>query len=270
MIRGFRRSRIAWIGTLVLAAAIAVAIWIRDRGYPLYIPIVATLLMLALGFVAAKLLGNLIAQQENAKLLGILHVELDPKGFVEAYAPVVKRLKEGSRDRTIASAYLADGYAAAGMYDKALAALEFPAKGKQGEEDVVLLGLYYTNRSGYCLEREDIGEAREAMESLEAVIEKIRLSGKLPLAENLSLSLELRQDRLAVLEGKPVDPERLEDLRRSAQYRLRQLEILKTLAMDAINRENWESAEKLLKSLNTNGGRTCYQSWACRQENRLK
>ena len=88
MIYAFKRSRAA--AALVFAASVLVTvlIWVRDREYPVYIPLIASLLMLTIGVLAARLLGNVLASMENTRYLGYLHMELDPKKFLEHYREV--------------------------------------------------------------------------------------------------------------------------------------------------------------------------------------
>ena len=99
MIYAFKRSRAA--AALVFAASVLVTvlIWVRDREYPVYIPLIASLLMLTIGVLAARLLGNVLASMENTRYLGYLHMELDPKKFLEHYREVPGRMKRESANR---------------------------------------------------------------------------------------------------------------------------------------------------------------------------
>ena len=74
MIRGFWKSRLVFSGICVLTLVLAVALWVRDRNYEIYIPIVASVLMLGIGYSAAVLAGNLVANQENTKYLGTITI----------------------------------------------------------------------------------------------------------------------------------------------------------------------------------------------------
>ena len=41
MIRAFRRSRIVCEAIMAVSVVIAVAIWFRDRAYPVFVPVIA-------------------------------------------------------------------------------------------------------------------------------------------------------------------------------------------------------------------------------------
>ena len=142
MIQAFRKSRIGFYGVLAIAAAIAAAVWIRDQDYPLFVPIIASSLTLAIGYVAARLLGNLLAASENTRHLGYLHMELDPDKFIAGYRDIPGRMK-GENNRAISRSYLADGYAAAGDYETAISLLESPPA-----DNLAVQGLYAANRAG--------------------------------------------------------------------------------------------------------------------------
>ena len=81
MIYAFRRSRWAAAGVMLLSIAITVALWLRPRQTVL-VPLIASILMLVLGAVAARLVGNVLAGMENTRYLGYLHMELDPEKFL--------------------------------------------------------------------------------------------------------------------------------------------------------------------------------------------
>ena len=55
--------------------------------------------MLTIGVLAARLLGNVLASMENTRYLGYLHMELDPKKFLEHYREVPGRMKRESANR---------------------------------------------------------------------------------------------------------------------------------------------------------------------------
>lgn len=267
MIRGFWQSKLAFCAVALASAGLAVAVWIRDQGYPVYIPILATCLMLAIGLISAKLLGNVVANSQNTKALGLLHVDMDPQAFLAAYGPVPGRLPKESRSYAVACAYLADGYAAAGQFDKAMETLCPRFMTKKGE-DSALKGLYYNNMCAYALNKGDLDRAREAMAALDEVVNENRLSNP-ALSGNMAQSLRLYQNRLAVLTGEKVEEDWLEDLLSGAQYKLRRMEIAQTLAQSAVNRKDEAAARKYLRVLSRESGRTWYNGWASREENRL-
>ena len=82
MYRGFRRSRIVMGVTLALTVALTVFVWMRNRGRAVYIPVLASVLLLGIGCTAARLLGNITASVACTGMLGILHMDLDPEAFL--------------------------------------------------------------------------------------------------------------------------------------------------------------------------------------------
>ena len=257
MIRAFRRSRIVCGAIIAISVVIAVAIWFRDRGYPVFVPMIASVLMLGIGYFSARVAGNLLANMENTRYLGYLHMELDPEKFLACYANIPSRLKPGSQGEAIYRSYLADGYAAAGKYDKALELLDRPIPAG----NLALKGLYAANRCGCLLAAEDTARGGAALAELKSVMDAARLK-KPELAKNLSQTLTLHQQHYNCLTGQAVDREALTDAFDHAQYNIRRLEIAQVLAMDALNRGDRDMARKQLQYLRKNGGKTCFKHWA--------
>ena len=114
MYRGFRRSRIVMGVTLALTVALTVFVWMRNRGRAVYIPVLASVLLLGIGCTAARLLGNITASVACTGMLGILHMDLDPEAFLEQFLPVARRIPGESRDGMVCRFYLSDSYFAAG------------------------------------------------------------------------------------------------------------------------------------------------------------
>ena len=266
MNHAFKKSLYTMWGVRAAALLITVFLWIHDlkHGYPIYIPIVATALMIAVGYILSRLLGNLTASVENTKRLGILHMELDPERFIECYREVPEKTREGSRDRAVTSSYLADGYLAAGDAKEALQILE---KGFAGIKDLdlpaklPLNGLYHSGRLACLLEQNAIEEAKAEAEKLEKVI-AIALVSNQALAANLKPLLELRKARISIAEGRAADQKRLRSLLSGAQYSLRRLEICRAAADNAALLHDKKSAEEYLGRLMKEGGKTFYTAYA--------
>jgi tetratricopeptide (TPR) repeat protein len=233
-----------------------VLIWFRDQNYPIYVPIIASTLMLALGYVSARLMGNVMASSENTRYLGYLHMELDPKKFLSFYEGIPSRVK-GENTAAICRSYLADGYAACGQYDEAISQLSIAPP----EDNLAVRGLYAANLAGCHLAMNHIEAAEDAIRELTQIIDACRLS-KASLAGNLTEMLTLHKQHLACLQGKAVDTDVLESSFVRAQYHLRRLELAKVLAMTAIRDGNSDAAKKHLSYLRKNGGLTVYKRWA--------
>ncbi len=257
MIQGFKRSRIASTALMAFSIFISVVIWFRDKDYPVFIPLIASTLMIAIGFFSSRVLGNVLASMENTRYLGYLHMELDPAKFLDAYKDVPGRMKPDSSDAAICRSYLADGYAAAGDYETALQLLseETPPG------NLPVKGLYAANRAACLLHMEKPEAAAKALEELEQVIDACRLS-KADLAKNLTGSLTLYREFYHCLVGMDVDVDHLTDAFQRAQYNIRRLEIAKILALYYLREGNTGEAKKQLSYLRKNGGKSAYKRWA--------
>ncbi|MDE6881356.1 MAG: hypothetical protein K2P20_08350 [Oscillospiraceae bacterium] len=261
MIRAFWQSRLTAGAIWALSAVLAAVIWVRDleQGYPLYIPIVAAVLTLCLGAAVGRLAGNIVANTRNTKLLGLLHVELDPRAFLDAYTPVPERLKKGSWDYAVSRSYLAGGYAAAGEFDRA-ASLLCPDCGGKPQAALAVRGLYYSNLCACALAQGDCDKARQAAAGLEAVVADPAASPA--FAQNMGLQLTFCRERLACLEGGQVDRQWLSGQLKSAPYALRRLEILEVLARDALRRGRGAEARSWLEQMSEAAGKTYWGDWA--------
>ncbi len=259
MIQGFKRSKTASAALMAFSIVISVVIWFRDRDYPFFIPLIASVLMIGIGYFSSRVLGNVLAGMENTRYLGYLHMELDPAKFLDAYREVPGRMKAGSSDAAICRSYLADGYAAAGDYEAAIRELsqEPPV------DNLPVRGLYAANRAACYLHMERLEDAQNAMAELEHIIDACRLN-KAELARNLTGNLNLCREHFNCLAGKPVDEGYLEDAFRSAQYNIRRLEITKILAMYYLRQGRSAEAGKQISYLRRNGMKTVYKRWADR------
>ena len=205
MYRGFRRSRIVMGVTLALTVALTVFVWMRNRGRAVYIPVLASVLLLGIGCTAARLLGNITASVACTGMLGILHMDLDPEAFLEQFLPVARRIPGESRDGMVCRFYLSDSYFAAGRYAEAKSVLgELPAR---FYTDAPVAGVWYAD-----LARAELALGENADEAMEGLRGIIALSGgKAALRKNLQESLSLLEARRDAAAGQPVDWEQLEE-----------------------------------------------------------
>ena len=258
MSHAFKRSKIASAVVMVLSVVAASFNRIRDRDHHIIVPIIASALMLGIGYFSARVLGNVLASMENTRYLGYLHMELDPAKFLEHYEGVPDRMK--GTDAAVCRSYLADGYAAAGDFDAAIGALsqEPPA------DNLPLQGLYASNLSAYHLARGDADSAAASIQRLEEIIDACRLN-KAELAKNLTESMKLHKQHLNCLTGRRVDTGWLKDAFDRAQFNIRRLEIAKILAMAALRDGDSAAAKTQLSYLRKNGGKTYFKKWADQQ-----
>ena len=249
---------------MVVCLGLAVAVWLRDREYPVYIPAIASLLLLGIGYFAGRLLGNLVAGTQNTRCLGLLHLDLDPQAFLAEYKQIPGRLNPNSRDFPIASACLADGYAAAGEFDQAIETLCGAFRNvKKGDQ--ALRALYYNNLCGYALSKEDLVLARQAEQKLEQIVKDCRDS-KPALSENMALNLRIHQNRRVCLEGGRVETSWLEEQLPQSTYRMRRLDLLQLLAMWCLRSGKKQAAQDYLLRLRQEAGKTWYGSWAAERQ----
>lgn len=257
MIRVFKQSKRTAVGIFIGALCLSVALWIHNQGRPVWITVIATVLLLLIGLFVGKLAGNIVANTQNVKRLGILHVDLDPEAFAAAYAEIPGKLKEGCRDQKVCRTYLADGYAAGGNFQKALEILDKP----RDTDEPALRGLLWQSRCACQLGLGQAEEADRSLKELEAVAEGCR-AGKGALYENLDTSAKLLRSRLALLTGHQPDQVWLEDQLSKATYQLRRLDIQQMLAQLALNEGDKEKAAALKKEIQDHGGKTWYAAWA--------
>lgn len=265
MYRGFRKSRITMAVIEGLTIALSAAVWVRDQGRESYIPIVASVLLLAIGFLTARIVANIVASAACTDALGLLHMEMDPEGFLKVFAPVPGRISEKSRDRQIASLYLSDGYWAAGRFAESAATLEkLP---DQWQKDAALAGTWYSNRCRAALAMGDLAAAGENLEKLYECAEKSRDNPKLrnTLQENHGLLMQYR----SALRGENVDARWLQKQMDHSQYTIRRLEIMQVLSLDAMNRGDRKTANKYLTQMQQIAGNTFFHAWAREQEKEL-
>ncbi|MBQ1367435.1 MAG: hypothetical protein IIY45_05015 [Firmicutes bacterium] len=249
----FKRSCIAAAIVLLLTGAIIVLIWYRGQGRELYIPIIGSVLMAGIGYLASRLAANILSTMENTRYLGYLHMELDPKKFLSHYEGIPEKAK-GSR--ITARSYLADGYWADGQFAKAIETLE-----KDRPDDVSLMGLQSSKLSAYYLAAGDKAGARHQLERLSAVVDKTRTSNK-ALSNNMQDSLLLYRQYLTVLNQQAANRDYLRQAFSKAQYNIRRLEISQILAMDALRSHDTAEAGKDLQYLTEHGGKTFFTAWA--------
>lgn len=262
MRRAFWQSKLATAAIFAVSLLIVVLIWVRRWGGPIYIPLVASALMLGIGLTFGFLVGNMVAGNVNVKYLGYLHVELDPEKFLAAYEKVPGRLKPGSVDQAVASAYLADGYAAQGKFQQALDTLRLPKE--ESKQYAALQGNVLQKRCSYQLFAGDAPAAKETLARLGALIQDTQKDpqAKAQLVDNLKTGQRILQNRLNALGNKQVDEGFLLTKIQGATYTLLRLELWQTLALWALREEDGAKAETYLTHLVQEGGKTFFVPWA--------
>ena len=219
MYRGFRRSRIVMGVTLALTVAPDGFCVDAKPGGAVYIPVLASVLLLGIGCTAARLLGNITASVACTGMLGILHMDLDPEAFLEQFLPVARRIPGESG--TVWSA----GFIFPTAISRRAAMLRQSLC--WGSSRPLLYGcprggVWYAD-----LARAELALGENADEAMEGLRGIIALSGgKAALRKNLQESLSLLEARRDAAAGQPVDREQLEEQLNRAGHKLRSLELL--------------------------------------------
>ena len=256
MLFAFKRSKIAAAMVLLFSVVLIVLIWIRDQGRELYIPIVASVLVIGIGITAARIIGNILASMENTRYLGYLHQELDPEKFLKYYETVPGRIKEGSRDQKIVLSYLSDGYFAKGDFEKALAVLP----GEISKEDPALYGLFATKRANCLLELGRLEEAEKALLDLKNILYACQQKNA-SLGQNMKENYLVGQEHLNALKHQNVDRAYLEQVFEKAGYNLRRLEIASILnELNHYYKKGSSSSQKMIEYLKKESGKTFYST----------
>lgn len=257
MFSAFRRSKVTATVILAVSLILIALIWRRDQGMPVIVPIIASVLTLGLGIIAGRLFGGLLANMENTRYLGYLHMELDPAKFISAYGSVPERVRPaGGKQAAICRCYLADGYWAAGDYAGALRAL-----GDKPDQSDGVRGLYEIKRATNLLALGEYEEAQESMEALRQAVHGTKAK-KPALSANLLENLTFLEQYRNVLTGGETNRKWLQDAFDRSQYNLRRLEIAYLLARIAINNGDRKEAGNRLSYMKEQGGKTFFPKLA--------
>ncbi|MDD3921383.1 MAG: hypothetical protein PHO41_09460, partial [Eubacteriales bacterium] len=230
MIRCFRSSKwIVAIGTALSLALCAVVISTRPNT-AIWLNLITCVLILALGFVVSTLTANMAASNANAKLLGILHVELDPERFISTYSSIPGKLPASSHLRTVTSSYLAAGYAAKGEYALAKQTLFIdPLPTRNAKNDLAVQALIHDTLCELALLSGDAEQGSQELSSLREVLQKAAVLNR-DLARNYRNTVVLYEQWLLVLAGEAADDKALSEVLSHTPIKLRRLEIQMLLA----------------------------------------
>lgn len=267
MIRGFWQSRLTVCVSAGVTAALSLAIWIHDRGRPVYIPLMATAFLMVFGVFAGLLAGKLVADNLNTRCLSLLHMELDPQAFLRSYEKVMKKLRRGTKEYALACSYLAEGYGAAGEFGRATDILRSGFQGRECDNQA-LKGLYFYSLASFALSGGRTDEAKEAILQLEHGVSDSRKTNP-KLAANLEENRILCQNRLACLTGEPVDEKWMKEQLKRNPFALRRLEILRALAEQAMDGGRRADALAYLDQMDKQAGKTWYRLWSGQMRQKL-
>ncbi len=257
MYSAFRRSKIVSAAILVLSLVLIVLIWRRDRGMPVAVPIIASILTLGLGIVAGRLFGGLLANMQNTRYLGYLHMELDPEKFISVYKEIPDKVRPaGGEQAAICRCYLSDGYWASGDYSAALEAL-----GPRPEKSDGVVGLYEIKRATNLIAMGNFEDAQKSIESLQGAVRRTK-EKKPALSANLRENLMFLVQNRNVLAGRETNKAWLEEAFGKAQYNLRRLEISHMLALIAAKNGDRKEMNRQISYMKEHGGKTVFPKLA--------
>lgn len=253
MIRCFKKSRRVLFFLLALTLALAALIAARRAGGPPGLQAAAVVSVLLAGGALSFFAANMTASVCEHALLAKLHLELDPRGFVEEYAAVVGAMKIGSAGRVIAAANLADGFCALGEWERALDTMEEPGEDIKPRRRAALTALVLRNRCRFLLSG---GRADEAADALDAFLSHIAsIEGQAPaLAASMRQDAELYSLWLSLLSGGTADMAELEGRMAAAPAKLGKLDVCAMLILAAANAGDGAAEERFSRLFAAEGG----------------
>lgn len=256
MIRCFRSSKLVLVCGFVLTLGLsAVALFCRPE-VELWLNIITIILILALGFVVSRLVANMVATNTNSKLLGILHMELDPERFIAAYGDVPAKFPTGSHYNTVTSAYLAMGYAAKGDYATAKATLcTSPLPTRSEKNDLALQVLIHDGLCEFALLSGDTEQAKSELETLRAILQRAAVLNP-DLNRNYRNTEFFYQQWLHVLAGETTDEKKLNGLLAHTAVKLRRLEMQTVMARSYEYRKQNGLAKDMYQTVINESGKT--------------
>ncbi len=253
MIRSFAKSRRVLAVGLILTAGLALFAVSRRMENSAAFAAIAGILTLLLGSALSFIVARTVAASEEQKLLALLHIELKPREFVAAYAPVVRAMKPKSSSRVASAAALADGYCAAGEFSRALETLEMPDEKVPAAHRDALTALNLRASCRYLLWSGDRSAAGAAISHFEKFLTALaatnpRLAGAMGEdAENYSLWLEL-------LAGKTTDTDELERKMRATPTLLGKFDVCRMICLASRNADDTSTFERIENLVAKEGG----------------
>lgn len=232
---------------------VAVASVLPHMDYPFWVICIRVVLLLIIGTALSVFLAGMAANQCNQRLLSLLHIELQPEKFVAAYADVPGRAAGRSAARVITASYLADGYCAMGLPQKAQETLVWDCKVSSPRKHLALQGLLLHNRCRYCLHAEDALGALSAAHELQEVVSRLEQENA-SLADNLNKDLKLYRIWADVLNGTNDDDEYPQEMLKQFPAKIAMLELNWILARHYLNKCQRDKAKPYLSCIPENGG----------------
>ncbi len=253
MIRSFAKSRRVLAVGLILTAGLALFAVLRRAGSSVAFAAIAGILTLLLGLAFSFIVARTVAASEEQKVLALLHLELKPGAFVEAYAPVVRAMKPKSSSRVASAVNLADGYCASGEFSRALATLETPDENLPPAHRDALTALILRASCRYLLWSGDRSAAGAAVSRFEKFLTSLRATNP-RLAEAMRSDAENYSLWLELLDGKTTDTAELERKMRATPTLLGKFDICRMICLAARNAGDAATSERIENLVAQEGG----------------
>lgn len=209
------------VASLVLLAALAIY---RRQVMPLWQLVLTLVLAAAVCLAVTWFAAGVVASACQQSMLEQLHLKLQPDEFVAAYAPVVEAMRPDTAGAVTAAVNLADGFCAAGDWQRALDTLVQPSAQLAEPRRSALQALVLRSRCRYRLWGADVSGAKDAVQAFARQVESLRDSNP-TLAKNLQGDVELYTTWLGLLTGHTADCTVLEHKMQQLPTKLAKLDV---------------------------------------------
>lgn len=209
------------LATLVLLAALTLYRW---QGMPPWQLALTLVLAAGVGLGVTWFAAGMVASACQQAMLEQLHIKLQPDAFVAAYAPVAEAMDPDTAGAVTAAVNLADGYCAAGDWQRALDTLVMPSDRLAEPRRSALQTLVWRSRCRYRLWGADVPGAQAAVQAFACQVASLKESNP-PLAKNLQADLVLYETWLGLLTGHTADCGALERALRQLPTKLAKLDV---------------------------------------------
>lgn len=232
-----RVLQIGGLATLVCLVALAVS----RRGLPVWQQVITLVLAAVVCLAATRLAAGMVASACEEAMLEQLHLKLQPQAFLEAYEPVARAQHPDSAGAVTAAVNLADGYCAAGNWQRALQTVVTPSQAIPEPQRSALQALVLRSRCRYCLWGNATKQAQSALQAFASHVEALRSTNP-RLADSLQGDVSLYTIWYSLLKGHPADRKALEETMRRLPTKLAKLDVCWMLVL--ASRAAKDSAEE--------------------------
>lgn len=218
-----KSRRVLQIGGLATLICL-VALVVSRRGQPVWQQVLTLVLAAAVCLAATRLAAGMVASACEESILGQLHLKLQPQAFLQDYEPIVLAQRPDSTGAVTAAVNLADGYCAAGNWERALQTLVTPSAAIPEPRRSALQALVLRSRCRYCLWGNATEQAQGALQAFADHVEALRSTNP-QLAESLQGDVALYTTWYGLLLGHTADCTVLGETMRRLPTKLAKLDV---------------------------------------------